>query len=384
MKKLENVTVNAKDQTYSLAELIDPLKRVPSAAVVEYVRGLGLTLPKTIRMDALKTVLHPILEKQRVEVSERAHASDNADRFKDLRRAERLHYYKEFSETELEDELADLDDASVIDDYLTHLWEGMLSYLVDQGFGSESFEPLAEIALEIEREAIKDIATYNGELSECFYDKEGEIDGLPIDKFRKVATRSSNVKELIQIGKKYHVDVPRYLRKKEMQDIVFKQLEDRGELDEELKSELLGMKVKDLEAWSKENDIIASPYFDKPKTVEYILRNASSTKEIYTRPKKVEKPSEKVEEKPEPKEPEVVAKTPEKPQEKPKEPQAEPAPVEAPTPPQVHTDIESVVKGDLGLDGKSWYRRLVIKTGLLALLIIAIIIAFVIIFIQIF
>ncbi|TVP94637.1 MAG: hypothetical protein EA374_06300 [Acholeplasmatales bacterium] len=283
MSILKNKMVTVLDQERPLEAYVDDMIYVKSVTLVRVFREIGMTVPKKVRMKALKTILNPILEEEYNQAQKTANEGESEDRFGAMRRLNRLYWYKAFTETELEQELVAHGSESLNLSYMKELWRGVLTYIAEKET-DKALAELLKLGVSNQERTLPDMEKYNFDMRIVFIDDRNQIDGLTPDEFRTVCQRSSTVNELIHIGYKYGIDVPKTLKKADIRAIIFDVLERRGALTDALREELLSKTVKDLEAFAQANDIIASAYMSKEMIVEYILKNVMTTKRDYVEP----------------------------------------------------------------------------------------------------
>lgn len=283
MSILKNKKVTVLDQERPLEAYVDDMIYVKSGTLVRVFREIGMTVPKKVRMKALKTILNPILEEEYEQAQKAANEGESEERFGAMRRLNRLYWYKAFSETELEQELVSHASESLDLSYMKELWRGVLTYIAEKET-DKALGELLKVGVSNQERNLPEMEKYNFEMRVVFVDARNEIDGLTPDEFRTVCQRSSTVNELVHIGNKYGISVPKTLKKADIRAIIFDVLERRGELTDSLREELLSKTVKGLEAFAQANDIVASAYMSKEMIVEYILKNVMTTKRDYQEP----------------------------------------------------------------------------------------------------
>lgn len=274
MAKLENddkIIVN--DQTFVVSDLLDQFVVIDGETTANFFKSINLTVPRIVRISTLKDILRgPVAQIK----AERANLADEL--------GYRLLWFERYTDTQLVNllEFYNNKKSDITSAYLYEFWRNILGYLVDRGISEDDIKQLISLA-EIAKRTKKKVnsAEFNERINPIFHDDLGKIDGLTPEEFRPVTYRASTLPELRSIGKKYGVNVPKRLRKQQLLDIMFKELEDREELTEELKATLLTKNIIILERYCKDNNIKASTELKKEEIIEYILANASETKAAY-------------------------------------------------------------------------------------------------------
>ncbi len=262
-------SIVVKKKTYTLRELVDKLASLPSEVVTEFFSLIGLTVPRKLRMHALRETLKEHVYKT---IEERESLADEL--------GYRLSWFKRYSEHQLENLLKFYDDKKLNQEYVERLWVLLVDYLLDKKVSEDEFTNF----INKKAKNADDVFTYNQKSNPIFYDEPNEIDGLHPDIFRPVLYKSSTLVEIREIGKKYGVDVPRRLKKNELADIIIGELRERGEHTEELEVHVRGLSIIMMQRFAKDKDIKASTELNKEEIIEYILANAKETKEAYYLP----------------------------------------------------------------------------------------------------
>jgi hypothetical protein len=271
LTKDSKVAVGNKD--LQIDDILKTIIYLPAQQVKGFFMEIGLKLPRELRMFVLREVL-----RERV-IETRKSRLTLADELN-----YRLSWYTEFSETQLENLMIFFDDHKLDKDFLEDFWTDVISYMVDKQVTPTSMKKLVDLSITHVRAVgleLPNMKTYNREIKDIFFDSYGRIDGLAPSKFRPVLYKSSTLTEIRDLGSKYEVEVPRRLKKSELADIVIKEIKERGQHTEELENKIRSMSVLVLQRYAIDNDIKASTELKKEEIIEYILANASETKESY-------------------------------------------------------------------------------------------------------
>ena len=289
-----NIVVSGK--TYLVSELVEQLAYLPSEEFSNFLKGIGLTIPKKLKIAVLKKVLADPVAKT---IEERANLADEL--------GYRLSWFLRYSEYQLENLLKFYNSTSLNRFYLQTLWHELLNYMMVKKVDDKDLFELVQLAQKFNSISDEDILVYNLVLKDSFYDEPNEIDGLSQNDFRPVLYKSSTLVELRELGKKYDVNVPRRLKKDQLADIIISELKGREEVSEEREAEIRKMSIVIMQRFAKDNNIKASIELKKEEIIEYILANATQTKEMYFLPsdstiyeQEPEPMAPVVEEKPEP------------------------------------------------------------------------------------
>ena len=259
------------DKKMKVESIIEPLIYYPAERVVRFFESIGLTVPRTLRMDALRKELDSYVTSRQIVQQT---LSDEVNY--------RLSWYDNFSESQLVNLLPQFKSDELEKKSRESLWLSLLSYVIEKRVPDKELLSLINEAknhfASIGR-VFEDTQTYHDQLNSIFYDEPNEIDGLKPDIFRPVLFKSSTLVELRDVGKKFGVDVPRRLKKNELVDIIIRELKNQETYTEALAEKVRKMAVIQLQRFAIEHNIKASIELKKEEIIEYILANAKETKE---------------------------------------------------------------------------------------------------------
>ena len=274
---------------YKIEDLLKTIIYLPANYIKTFFEELGLTIPRELRIFVLREVLREkVIETRKSRLT----LADELNY--------RLSWFTEFTETQLENLLIFFDDPKIDRDFLEEFWTDLLSYMNDKKVPAKDLKRVLDSSLAHVRAnglQLPSMKTFNRDIKDLFFDSFGRIDGLAPAKFRPVLFKSSTLHEIRDLGAKYDVDVPRRLKKTELADIIIHELKERGQHTDQLETQVRGMSVLIMQRFAIDHDIKASTELKKEEIIEYILANASETKEAYfvpDSPKVYEKEVEEV------------------------------------------------------------------------------------------
>lgn len=263
--------VKIGDKKVKIEELVGTLILYPADKVVRFFELIGLTVPRKLRMASLRRELDPFVTSKKIVLQT---LSDEVNY--------RLSWYDHFSESQLVNLVPQFKDSDLDRKARETLWVNLLSYLFDKQVPESELMGFIKAAKEHQKGAVlEDFIQYNDKLNSIFFDELNQIDGLTPEVFRPVLFKSSTLVELREIGKKFGVDVPRRLKKNELVEIIVKELKNQDKYTKELEDKVTGLAVIQLQRFAIEHNIKASIELKKEEIIEYILSNASETKEKY-------------------------------------------------------------------------------------------------------
>lgn len=259
-----------KGNQYQVGELTNKLILMQGEELVEFLKRVGLNIPRKLRMGVLKNVLRQSVEKT---IEERKSLADEM--------GYRLTWFSRYTDSQLVNLLEWYKSPSLSKKYLEEIWVALLAYMVDKGVSEADLHQLFTDALNLEESPLPSTKQFNQELEDVLYDEKDEIDGVTQAAFRPVTYKASTLTELRAIGDKFDAPIPKRLRKQEVLDIILVKLKERGTLTAELEAKLSGQNILLLERYAKDNDIKVSTELKKEEIIEYILANAKETREVY-------------------------------------------------------------------------------------------------------
>lgn len=263
--------VKIGDKKVKIEDLVSTLIFYPADKVVRFFELIGLTVPRKLRMASLRRELDPFVTSKKIVQQT---LSDEVNY--------RLSWYDHYSESQLVNLVPQFKDADLDRKARETLWVNLLSYLFDKQVPENELLGFVKAAREFQKGAVlEEFIAYNDKLNSIFFDEQNQIDGLTPEVFRPVLFKSSTLVELREIGKKFGVDVPRRLKKNELVDIIVRELKNQDKYSKELEDKVSGLAVIQLQRFAIEHNIKASIELKKEEIIEYILSNASETKEKY-------------------------------------------------------------------------------------------------------
>ena len=256
-----------------IEEILQSIIYYPADKVLEFFNGIGLTVPRELRIFVLRENLR---EKVAETKKTRLTLADELNY--------RLSWFTEFTETQLENLLVFFDDQVIFKKYLEDLWTDLFGYMVEKKVPNFDLDDLYQKSLAYVKSndlVLPQINNYNNIIKGIFFDSFGRIDGVSPNKIRNVLYKSSTLTEIRDLGKKYEVDIPRRLKKTQLADIIIEELRDNGSYTEDLEKQVRSMSVIVMQRFAIDRDIKASTELKKEEVIEYILKNAKETKETY-------------------------------------------------------------------------------------------------------
>ena len=262
------------DSQDSIDEISDSLVSVPGEEITDLLTDLDINFPRSIRFNALQSVLFPILEKEYNDLLKSESEAEGPERLEESRRQTRLRWLDSFSETQFENELYRFNNKDIDKLYLKAFWKRFVNFLIKEGIPKKDIGHFIEKGIRKyqNNQGIPPVRLFNKVLEPYIYEELDTFDGLTRDLFAKRIVLSATITEIKQIGSKYGIKVPTRLTKIQVLEIVVNELKKRNEYIPEVHEELNDFNLKELEDFARLNDIIAFAYINKDQMVEIIYK----------------------------------------------------------------------------------------------------------------
>lgn len=263
--------ISLKNKEYPVSELTQSLAKLEPKKILEFFFSQNITgIARVRRIRLLKDVLFPYVVKTRQKLQSLASELNY-----------RLSWFRIYSEYELENLLIYFNSKALNRQYLDELWCLFLNVMKENNVPDADILKLVKQAEKSTYEPVKAIHEFNKGIWPLFKDPENVLDGLTPEEFRPVLFNSSTVKEIRELGKKYDVNVPFRLRKKQFIENIVEELKKRNEFDLDVEKEIDAKNVIQLERFCIDRKIPISSELKKEEIIEYILSHAAQTKGSY-------------------------------------------------------------------------------------------------------
>lgn len=250
------ISFNGKEVEF--LESVEKLASLSSFQFNNFFLNREKKVPRKINIMALRSVLNDkVVHSKEIELSDE-------QRY-------RLLSYPSFCETQLQNFMKIVCDEELVNEYYKNLWKLILINIeaIDMVDGEISYLlnlPVDDVKTNYE--------SFLNDTFNSFSDIPGDFDGLSKSDFRAVTNKSSTLVELREIGAKYNLNIPRRLKKEELQAIIVEELKDMGKYDDETAETLNIMSVLTMQRFAKKNGIKVSIELKKEELVEYVLKQA--------------------------------------------------------------------------------------------------------------
>ena len=100
-----------------------------------------------------------------------------------------------------------------------------------------------------------------------YFEPDGYFDGSLIEEAQEVLVNATTLSEIRDLGKKYNVDIPRRINKKQLVDIVSIKLD----FDDEKRLEISKKSILEIERYAKRRKVNVSIELKKNDMIDYIM-----------------------------------------------------------------------------------------------------------------
>ncbi len=275
-------TLNINGKKVALKNYTDRIIYSSPINISSMCHDLNLKLPRTLRVNAYKKALESDFKKEYDTLLQQEKENPQSITLTESKRMVRLKYRNSLSETQLEKERININNTYIDEQIIGYFWEALFTFLIQEDINHlYIYGWIQETLKTITVEAVPEISYFNNEIESAIIDPENTLDGLSPEMFRVALFHTANKQEIQTIGKKYGIDLPRSLNKKEVQKIFLEQLTKNNKLTPAIKERVINSTIKELKAFAEELEEELQTYLTKESLIEYILENASSTKENY-------------------------------------------------------------------------------------------------------
>ncbi|MCF7926104.1 MAG: hypothetical protein K9L74_00815 [Candidatus Izimaplasma sp.] len=171
-----------------------------------------------------------------------------------------------------------------IDEYKKDFWDLIVRNRSELGINNLEFMKLQNLTLKYSDHKQETYQEMMEHFNEIYFEAEGYFDGSKTDKAKEVLNNATTLSEIRSLGKKYGVEIPRRITKKQLVDIVSIKLE----LPQEKEEEISKKSILDIERYAKRHDVNVSIELKKADMIEYILiKKPNKTEKKYANSMKV-------------------------------------------------------------------------------------------------
>ncbi len=238
-----------------ISKLIEMFVVIPSSEIVKYMKNKELFLPNYIHKALIRKNIAPVIAN-----------ADHDDKFSDEMK-HRLKFFDNFTIFQLE-RLADSYRIAInVSEYKKDFWDIVIRHRSDLGINNLEFVKLQNLTMKYQKTKQENYQDMKKELDQIYFEPKGYFEGCRIDDAKEVLLNSTTLSDIRDLGKKYEIDIPRRINKKQLIDIIALKL-DLSDADQEA---LAKQSILELERYAKKHKVNISIELKKIDMIEYIL-----------------------------------------------------------------------------------------------------------------
>ena len=253
MKQEEFIYLYSKK--VKIEKLIETFVVIPTTEIIKYLKNKELFLPNYIHKAIIRKNIAPIIA-----------SADYDDRFSDEMK-HRLKWFDQFTIFQLE-RLAESYRIEInVTEYKRDFWDIMIRHRADLGINNLEFVKLQNLTMKYQKAPQESYAELKEHFSTIYFEPKGYFEGCRLDEAAEVLLNSTTLSDIRDLGKKYDVEIPRRINKKQLIDILALKLD----LSENEQEELAKQSILELERYAKKRDVNVSIELKKADMIEYIF-----------------------------------------------------------------------------------------------------------------
>ncbi len=235
--------------------LIDSFVVIPAVEIVKYLKNKELFLPNYIHKAIIRKNIAPIIA-----------SADYEDRFSDEMK-HRLKWFDQFTIFQLE-RLAESYRIEInVAEYKRDFWDIIIRHRADLGINNLEFVKLQNLTMKYQKSTQETYQELKDQFLTIFFEPKGYFEGCRQEEAAEVLLNSTTLSDIRELGKKYDVEIPRRINKKQLIDILALKLD----LSETEQEELGKQSILELERYAKDRKVNVSIELKKADMIEYIF-----------------------------------------------------------------------------------------------------------------
>ncbi len=238
-----------------ITKLVQDFTVIPSHEIVKYLLNKEIYLPNYLHKALIRKNIAPAIAD-----------GESSNKFSDEMK-HRLKWFDKFTIFQLEKLASGYQLPINVTEYKKDFWDIIIRNRTELGINNLEFVKLQNLTLKYAREPQE---TYDGmseEFRKVYFEPDGYFDGTLIDEAQEVLVNATTLTEIRDLGKKYGVDIPRRINKKQLIDIVSLKLN----FDEEKRQEISKKSILEIERYAKRRKVNVSIELKKNDMIDYIL-----------------------------------------------------------------------------------------------------------------
>ena len=236
-------------------KLIDSFVVIPAKEIVRYLRNKEIYLPSYVLKALIRKNIAPVIAD-----------ADNDDKFSDEMK-HRLKWFDQFTIFQLE-RLAESYHIKInINEFKRDFWDILIRNRMELGINNLEFIKLQNLTMKYQRSTQEDYDSLKAELQHVFFEPDDYFEGVPVEEAKDVLVNSMTLADVRDLGKRYDIDIPRRINKKQLVEILAINLKYNDQKTEDL----MKLSILELERLAKEKKVNISIELKKIDMIEFIL-----------------------------------------------------------------------------------------------------------------
>lgn len=238
-----------------ITKLVQDFTVIPSHEIVKYLLNKEIYLPNYLHKALIRKNIAPAIAE-----------GENTNKFSDEMK-HRLKWFDKFTIYQLERLASGYQLPINVTEYKKDFWDIIIRNRTELGINNLEFVKLQNLTLKYAREAQEDYDTMVSEFNKVYFEPDGYFDGCVIEEAQEVLYNATTLTEIRDLGKKFNVEIPRRINKKQLIDIVALKLN----FDDEKREEISRKSILEIERYAKRRKVNVSIELKKNDMIDYIL-----------------------------------------------------------------------------------------------------------------
>ncbi|QMS85646.1 hypothetical protein [Candidatus Xianfuyuplasma coldseepsis] len=238
-----------------ISKLVKDFTVIPSHEIVKYLLNKEIYLPNYLHKALIRKNIAPAIAD-----------ADSSNKFSDEMKF-RLRWFDKFTIFQLERLALGYQLPINVTEYKKDFWDIIVRNRSELGINNLEFVKLQNLTLKYAREPQESYDAMMEEFRQVYFEPDGYFDGTLIEDAKEVLSNATTLTEIRDLGKRYNVEIPRRINKKQLIDIVSLKLG----FDEEKREEIAKKSILEIERYAKRRKVNVSIELKKDDMIEYIL-----------------------------------------------------------------------------------------------------------------
>lgn len=238
-----------------ITKLVQDFTVIPAHEIVKYLLNKEIYLPNYMHKALIRKNIAPAIAE-----------GESSNKFSDEMRF-RLKWFDKFTIFQLERLASGYQLPINVTEYKKDFWDIIIRNRTELGINNLEFVKLQNLTLKYARETQESYESMVEEFSKVYFEPDGYFDGCLIEEAQEVLSNATTLSEIRDLGKKYNVEIPRRINKKQLIDIVALKLD----FDEEKLEEISKKSILEIERYAKRRKVNVSIELKKSDMIDYIL-----------------------------------------------------------------------------------------------------------------